>query len=212
MRLAGIVGVVLVMACASSLYGSAAVYEPYAAFSGASPSGPGPWLRIVFDDHGTAGPLDFTLEAVGLTDPEFVSKLYFNLDPSLDPCDLSFSGLTKTGQFDDPKFSTGADKWNVAGSGRYDVELKFSTSGSGGGAKRFRPGEILNFTISGIPTLRAMSFDLDSTGGGNGAYPVAVHVQGINGNDSGGESAPDPATLCFLGGGVLALVKRRRRT
>ena len=200
------------MVCASSLYGSAAVYEPYLEFSGAAPSGPGPWLSVVFDDDGTAGSLDFTLEAVGLTGTEFLSKLYFNLDPSLDPCDLSFSGLTKTGQFDDPKFSTGADKWNVAGSGRYDVELKFSTSNSGGGTKRFGPGESLGFTISGISTLRAMSFDLDSTGGGNGAYPVAVHVQGIVGDGSGWVSVPEPATLSVLGVGALALVKRRCRT
>ena len=219
MRTSGIVVVVLIMACAPALYGSVVECQASIAFSGAGPAGPPPWLKIALDDGGTLGSVDFTLEAIGLTGSEFLSKLYFNLDPSLDPDDLSFSGLTKTGQFDSPKFKADADGWNVAGSGRYDVELKFGTSNKGGGTKRFGAGEALSFTMTGPPTLAVSSFDWLSTGGGNGAFPFAAHIQSIGYDDSGWVSGPaatagvipEPVTISLVSMGGLALLRKRRR-
>ncbi|KKN92725.1 hypothetical protein LCGC14_0204680 [marine sediment metagenome] len=184
-------------------------------FSGGSlPAGAGPWLKATFDDEDTPGSVELTLEVLNLVADEFVSKWYFNLNSSLDPKDLTFSDPLKIGLFDDPKINLDADGWNVAGSGRYDIEMAFATSNQGSGAERFGVGESASFTITGIATLTASSFDLTSTGGGNGAYPVAAHVQAINGDDGGWTSAPaavpEPATLGLLTIGSLVMLRRRR--
>jgi hypothetical protein len=75
----------------------------------------------------------------------------------------------------------------------------------------------LFLSITGIPTLTADSFDFLSTGGGNGAFPFAAHVQSINDGDSGwvtgagGTVIPEPVTMTLAGAGALALLRRRRR-
>ena len=67
------------------------------------PSNPSPWVNVTIDDGGTAGSVDLTLTAPGLTaKSEKLSAVYLNLDPVLDPTQLVFSAPTKTGQFDDP--------------------------------------------------------------------------------------------------------------
>ena len=180
-------------------------------FSGGSlPAGAGPWLKATFDDAGTPGSVELTLEALGLVADEFVSTWCFNLDSSLDPKDLTCSDPLKIGLFDDPKINLDADGWNVAGSGRYDIEMAFATSNPGSSAERFGVGESASFTITGIATLTASSFDLTSTGGDNGAHPVAAHVQSINGGNGGWSTTPEPATLGLLTIGSLVMLRRRR--
>ncbi len=59
-------------------------------FSGATPpEGSAPWLRASIEDSGP-GKVTLTFEALHLTDKEFVSNLYLNLNPSLDLDNLSF--------------------------------------------------------------------------------------------------------------------------
>ena len=181
-------------------------------FSGGNePVGSGPWLSAVFDDGDTPGSVSLTLTALDLAPTEFISKWYFNLDPALAPEDLDFSSPTKIGLFSDPEVEAEADDFNVAGSGRHDIVFEFSTSNKGGGVRRFGSGESATFLITGIPTLMAWSFNFDSTGGGNGAFPTAAHVQGIPGGGSGWVSVPEPATLSVLALGGLAVVRRRKR-
>ena len=159
--------------------------------------------------------MTLTLTATNLTGTEFVSDWAFNLDPSLDPTALSFAVGSKTGTFDDPTFGTGVDAFQEDGGGKYDIEFSFATSGSGGGIHRFGVGESGTYTITGISTLTANSFDfLSATGGGNGVHPTAAHVQGIGaeGSLSGWVSAPEPSAILLglLGAaGLFVHIKRR---
>ncbi len=184
------------------------------AFSGAPPAGPVPWLTATFDDQGSAGSVNMTLNAANLTGEEFVTGWYLNLDPALGPSSLTFSMPTKVGAFDIPTISLGADSFKADGDGRYDILLAFPTPD--GSDARFTAGDALTYTITGIPSLIASSFDFPSApAGGLGPYPMAVHVQGIgvNAEESGWATVPEPATMASLAPlAVLALMARRRRS
>jgi len=191
-------------------------------FSGGTPPvGAAPWLTTTMDDGGTPGSVILTLEATNLTGTEFVSGWYLNLDPSLDPTSLVFSSPTKTGTFDDPSISLGTDAYKPDGDGKYDILFGFATSGSGGGSHRFGVGDSVQYTVTGIGTLVAGSFNfLSSPDGGHGPFFTAAHVQSIGGGEDSGWVAateaimPEPATLSLMVLGLagwLAAVGRKAR-
>ena len=217
MRLCGIVAIFLVAACAPIGYGDVIQYEATFSILGDQPTGPPAWLRLTFDDGGTAGSVNLRLEAVGLTGSEFLSKLYLNLDPVMDPTGLAISGVTKLGQFDDPILYPGADAWAAAGTGAYDMWIKFASNPAGGGIHRFGATETAVLALTGPPALSAASFDFSSGGGINGSFPFAAQIKGINGVDDGWitESAsviPEPITIGLLSLGGLTLLRKRRPT
>ena len=183
-------------------------------FSGATaPIGIPPWLTATFDDQDTPGSVIMTLIATNLTGGEFVSGWYFNLDPVLAPMDatdLIFSTPVITGSFTTPSISTGIDAFKADGDGKYDILLNFDTSGSI--STRFTSGDAISYTITGISSLTADSFNtLSQPAGGHGPFPMAAHVQGIgpDGALSGWVTAPEPATVSFLALGSLLLLRRR---
>jgi hypothetical protein len=182
-------------------------------FSGATaPEGVPPWLTATFDDGGSAGSVDLTLQTVNLTDNEFLFEWLFNLDPSLDPTALLFSTPAKTGAFTDPTINLGVDSFKADGDGFFDIKIEFNNTD--GAPTRFGVGDAIEYTITGIPTLTAHSFAFFSeSGGGQGEYPTAAHVGGIGPDDadSGWVSVPEPATLAILAAGVLSVAPRRRR-
>ena len=173
-----------------------------------------PWLTTTFDDGGGTGSVLLTLTAAHLTGGEFVSGWYLNLDVALDVEDLEFSEPTKIGSFTTPTINLGTDAYKSDGDGTYDILLSFATSD--GAPTRFTAGDSLTYTITGIPTLTAESFDcLSTTAGGHGPHTHAAHVQGIgpDGELSGwvtGPCAPEPTSIGLLILGSLALVRRRR--
>jgi hypothetical protein len=208
----------LVLAVAGPVSAATIVFDSSYEFSGgASPAGAAPWLRATFDDGGKAGEVTLTFEATNLVDTEFVSNLYFNLDPAFDPTQLVFGPITKVGSFDDPSISTAVDAFKADGDGKYDLLFAFATSGAGGGIHRFGAGESMQLTISGIAGLVASSFNfLSAPDGGHGPYLTAAHVQSIGrAGDSGWVTVPEPSgvALAALGAGVLGLAGRiaRRR-
>lgn len=182
-------------------------------FSGATPpEGPVPWLTATFDDYGTSGSVDLMLETTNLIDSEHVKEWLFNLDPALDPTALLFSAPIKTGTFTDPTLTTSVNAFLANGDGYFDIQLLFSSAD--GGDKRFGVGEAVEYTIRGIPTLTANSFNfLSYEDGGSGEFPTAAHVGGIgpSGDGSGWVSVPEPGTLSLLALGGLAVTMRMRR-
>jgi MYXO-CTERM domain-containing protein len=199
-----------VVLCAVPVRATTVTYDLSVEFSGATPpAGAAPWLRATFDDGGGAGSVTLTLAAVNLVGGEFVSDWDFNLDPALNPASLSFSAPTKTGTFGDPVITFGVDAFQADGDGRYDIEVEFDTAPPG---DRFGAGESVQYTITGIATLTASSFDfLSAPAGGSGPFPTAAHVQGIGpeGANSGWVTVPEPAAAWLALLGVGAAVARR---
>lgn len=177
-------------------------------YSGATPpAGAAPWLNATFDDGGSPGSVTLTLSTPGLTDPEFVRRWLFNLDPLLNPTLLSFSAPLEIGSFAAPTIYTGVDTFKAGGDGYFDI--KFAFSNSGGPNRRFGAGDAAIYTVTGIPTLAAASFNFESVNGpGPRSFRTVAHVQGINDEDSGWV-APEPATMALLAMGSLALLRRR---
>ena len=192
-------------------------------FSGATaPAGSAPWLTPKFDDENTPGTVKFTLETTNLTGSEFVSGLYLNIDPAMDPADLSFGSITKTGTFSDPTISLSTDTYKADGDGKYDILLSFSTSSG----SEFGAGEELTVIITGSNSaagLEATDFAfLSLPSGGNGPFHAAAHIQSIGaGGDSGWiapgfgfdpfNTIPEPSALALLSSGALLVGIRRRR-
>jgi hypothetical protein len=179
---------------------------------GTEPEGTPPWLTATFDDGGSPGSVDLTLETTNLTDAEFVFEWSFNFDPSLDPTALAFSEPVKTGAFTNPKINLGVDAFQADGDGSFDIQVEFDNSD--GAPSRFGVGDAVEYTIWGPLTLTASWFDFPSaTGGGQGMFPTAAHVGAIGPSNSGSGwiSVPEPATLAALAAGLLYVVPRRRR-
>src|SRR6266436_3809437 len=74
---------------ASVSHAAAYAYRFDTAFSGAAPAGPAPWVDATFADLGN-GTVSLTISNNGLTDSEFISGLYFNLNSNFNATSLSF--------------------------------------------------------------------------------------------------------------------------
>lgn len=188
-------------------------------FSGTSPAGPAPWTKLVFQDVGL-GPsatVNVTFSTVGLTGSEFVSELYLNLDPALDPTKLTITQTDGTPGVAPAAISTGVNQFKADGDGKYDVLFTFALSDAG----RLTQGDFLAYQFSYPGGLNALAFDFFSApAGGVGPFLAATHVQAINGGASGWASpteltqiteTPEPATasLLLLAAGAVWLARRK---
>jgi hypothetical protein len=171
-------------------------------FSGAqAPGGAAPWMTATLDDGGGTGSVTLTISTGGLGGNENVRGAYFNLNPALDPASLAFayvSGDVAT------SVQGSANAYKADGDGKYDILFEYP-SGSG-----FDPGETSVYTISGIGSLTAASFNFFSNpAGGQGVYLAAAHVQDTTGAGTGGSGwiapVPLPAAAWLLATGVAAL-------
>lgn len=182
------------------------VLEYNSVVTGTAPTGLGPWLKVTLSDVG-AGSVKMKLENLVHSASEFITHVYFNVDPNLgeDGWSISYVSGQDTSSTPTIKF----DNYNGPGSGKFDLDYGYATANN---SNRFTSGEISEFLITKTG-LSAQSFWYQTN---KGEYSVA-HVQGIEGAYSGTirpyavvKPVPAPAAglLGMLG---LAMVSSRRR-
>jgi hypothetical protein len=172
--------------------------------AGTPPSGPAPWLRVIFADVSGGVQLTLINQLHGAT--EFVPSWMFNLDPALDPLGLNFA--TVSGTRTNAAVSIGENAFRAAGGGYFDIRFTWPTANSG---DRFVGGDVVTYFITSNQAISAMSFDcLSAPGGGQGPFVTAAKVQGIgaNANGSGWITVPEPIALWLLAMGLAAATRR----
>ncbi len=208
----------ILLVLVSSASASIITLAPDTEISGAAaPKGPAPWITATFNDYGSQGTVFLTMTAGNLVGSEFVSEWSFNLKPLLNPDLLEFTKVADSGGFALPDVLTGFNEFKADGDGYYDILFNFGTSG--GVSTRFTDNDWVTYSITGISSLTAASFNtLSYDGGGNGNWLTAAHVQGIGANASQSgwvadsqAQVPEPATMALLAIGGLAMLRRRRK-
>jgi hypothetical protein len=112
------------------------------------------WLTAVFVDV-APGEVELTLTvgAIGIAD---ISQIYFNLDPTMDPADLTFTRNSGTGPTDaDTTITIDSDNsvgpnLQADGDGVYDIMFNFALAPP---SARFNEFETLRYTITDVSDL-----------------------------------------------------------
>lgn len=204
------VGVVFaVMVCFGSARANASgiLYQFDNVFSGSvAPSPTPPWMNAAFQN--AANGVLLTIASSGLTNGEFVSGLYFNLNPADTVDNLNFSLQDTAGSFSAPTISTGENAFKADGDGYYDILLNFSTIDG----YRFVVGDSITYLITGVTGLTASDFgylSYPAVGDTPNGLFAAAHIQGIgtssawiNPSQLNILSVPEPAPVAFAGMGV----------
>ena len=190
---------------------------------GQAPVGPPTWVQVMITDSGV-GSVTLQFNNVGLTLNENVVWAGVNLADAYRGA-LLFSPVTKSGVFDAQIIdqqtgsqTSGAGTYKADGDGYFDVAFSFAVGGRAN--EGFGSGETATFTItSTVGGLDASDFDLTSaTGGANGVWLAAAHVQNTTGAGAGGSgwigatTVPDGgSTIALLGSAMLGAGLLRRR-
>lgn len=197
-------------------------YEFGTVFSGQStpPAAAPPWVEATFLDV-TPGTVQLTVTNVGLSSGEFMSGLYFNINPADNVNNLKFSEVSSAGSFTAPMISLGEDSFKADGDGKYDILLSFGTSNG----TTFTTDNSITYTITGIASLSSSDFGYQSTpAGGAGPFYAAAHIQGTPPNngqscwiepDKGPLPVPEPSPkllLALLAGLFFAARRWQDRT
>jgi hypothetical protein len=157
----------------------------------ATPPG-SPAVEAIFQDV-SPGVVRLTVSNLNLTGTENVAKLYFNLNPNLDPAQLRFQ-FEGGGGFVPPLAVTGGKAYLGPGL-NFNVSLGFPNHGDS--SRTFDGGEYLSELITGIPTLTAADFGTFVTrrSSPNKFYAVAEIDQiGVN-SQAGWLSSDKPQTI-----------------
>jgi hypothetical protein len=187
-------------------------------FSGAGPSGPGPWVDAFFHDT-SSGSVSLIVSNNGLSGSEFISGLYLNLNTNFSATSLSFHFIGGSVSSCPIDILTGRDQFKADGDGKYDILFDFDTALG----HRFAAGDYLEYQITGIPSLTALDFEyLSAPAGGAGPFLAAAHVQSIGANDLSGWirpteltrvfAVPEPSADALLGLGLVVYLRTRGRS
>jgi hypothetical protein len=184
-----------------------------------APAGKKTWLTLTTTtlSGADAGKVQLEFFASGLTGAEYVDEWYLNIDPALDPKNLSFDSAVKTGSFSLPTINLAGDSYKGGPDGKFDIKLIFSTSNAGSGINRFTAGDKLSYNVSYKGgRIAAESFDFFSKPEGvYGPYHTVAHVLATGPEAKGSawvNSVPEPCPplqALFLGTGLLTFYRRR---
>ena len=159
---------------------------------------------LTIEDWG-ADTVKFTLlHGSGSTSGQFITDLWFNLDPYVA---VTQADKTPLALFDN--FYAGEDGQPNAML-YFDLRQTFVHNAS----ERFDPGESISFTLSGSGLNAAdfMAFAAHDPAGWDNVIAM-IHIQGVGeGGLNSGKLAvvPEPASLAVIGLGLAALIRRRR--
>lgn len=154
------------------------------------PGGTAPWATLTIADNGLGG-VNMTLyhnasSAAG----QFISEL-----------NLLASTLGTGSSHSSPKIvSISFGSYTDAGL-PFNTNVRFVTSGAGGGVNRLKPGESASWTLHGVSEA---DFPITDT-------QAMIHLQGIAGGGSAKIIVPEPASMIALGTGLASLLGLRRR-
>jgi hypothetical protein len=159
-------------------------------FEGTSPVTSPPWSSALFEDV-APGTVSLTISNPGLTGSEFISEMFFNLNPSLNPSSLQFTFINGASDVTPPTVLTGVNFEKADGAGYYDIVFGFDPAKKG----RFAAGDFVTYQISGIPTLTVADFVyLAVPAGASGPFLAVAHVQSIGPKRESGWVSPMAAT------------------
>lgn len=169
-----------------------------------------PWVVATFEDL-TGGGVRFTVQNSATLGEQVIEKLWFNLNPVLDPTQLTFTFVGSSGGFNLPVIGKGADKFKADGDGKYDILFVFDTPW--GSPQQYLPdcfsaGEWITYDITGIPGLTASDFwFLSSPAGVVGPFYAAAYIPCAT-----YITVPEPQiTLLAALGACVFLMRRLRR-
>ena len=196
---------------------------------GTAPLGSTPWMVSTFSaspttyviGSNTYDAVRLTMDLSSLQSGAFVSETDFNIDPNLNPANLSFSFVSGNSHANViPGLAN--DKFKADGDGLYDISFGFPTvSGS-----TFGSGTQATFDIEATDTATAAALTpgsfafLSTPMGGHGPFYAATHVQNTGvGNGGSGWIAPSvvttvvpvPAAVWLFGSGLMGLAAIARR-
>lgn len=194
-------------------------------YSGTSPTtgvDAPPWLTATFSDL-ISGGVHLKMEANVQSLNEYISEVYFNLNPDLSIANLGFNNATTQ----PTTIATGADQFHAPGDGLYDILFSFPTKGN---QNRFNGSETYEYDIfcSSCNGFSADSFNVlgspANQGDNAGPFTAVAKIQGIllllpdgtTTTTSGmisdpPASVPEPGTLLLLGSGLIGIGAFGRR-
>jgi len=178
-------------------------------FSGVPPSsGMKPWIVAVLDDL-SGGGVRLSVTNLNLATTEGVLRLFFNLNPVLDPANLTFTFVGPSGAFETPTITKGKDALMADADGIYDIRFDFADIETGWRA--FSGGEYCIYDITGLPGLSAADFCYPSLPSGpTGQYLAAARFDysiGLYGWI--GVAVPEPGVVSLAVFGLLILAGRK---
>ena len=169
------------------------------------------WVGVTWDDGGSPGTVDMTLDASGLPAGTSLSEFYFNSDTA-----ISFSGFTPlagssmTGAF---SLTSGPNCCQADGDGLFDNFLNLPPPG----ADLFDGGEQIVFHLNDLGGGGITANTFDSTAALSNYFAAArIEQTGTANSDwlgaDGVAPIPEPnaAILFGVGAGVVGVALRRR--